>query len=220
MSGRKILPPKRTIFKPARQGKVSTSENISLGASELSVNNALQVIPHETGNMGLYNRYFGNISPNELEFYLYLEPTRVPSTYEPMLGDHVIENSNQIIVFIPAKKFTDGKNHKVLGIMWEGKRLKLKWSGENVYAEPINGTQKLPFFYIEGLPETNLDDFGNSMVDINGNSMTRMTKYYGVITTKAQREASGTTEFGKRRKQRKYKFKILNKEIKYLMKVR
>ena len=131
MSGRKIGPVKRTVFKPARAGQVTTSANTPVGACELSVNNALQVIPHETGNMGLYNNYFGAINPNQLEFYFYLDQEDRPDTHDPMLPAFIIENSHQVMEFIPTCKFTDGLNHKVLGILFNGKRLKIKWSEIN-----------------------------------------------------------------------------------------
>ena len=89
----------------------------------------------------------------------------------------------------------------------------------NQYADSINGTNKLPFFYVEDLPQ--VDD-----VDINGNPIKRMTKYWGVITTVAQREAaagagpSSVAEFGKSFKRKKHSISLLNREIKYLMKLK
>ena len=50
-----------------------------------------------------------------------------------------------------------------------------------------------------------------------------MSKYWGVITTVAQREAAASgatisgTEFGKRKK---HSISLLNREIKYLMKLK
>ena len=224
MSGRKLGPTKRTVFKPARPGQVTTSANTPVGASELSVNNALQVIPHEPGNMGLYNNYFGAINPNQLEFYFYLDQEDRPDTHDPMLPAFIIENSHRVMNFTPTSKFTDGQKHNVLGIRFNGKNLKIKWTGVNQYADSINGTNKLPFFYVEDLPQ--VDD-----VDNNGNPIKRMTKYWGVITTVAQREAAAAsanisgTEFGKSFtkngifKRKKHSISLLNKEIKYLMKL-
>jgi hypothetical protein len=205
----------RTVFKPARTGQVTTSANIPVGASAMSVNNALQVIPYEPGNMGLYNNYFGSILPEQLELYFYLDQETRPDTHDPMLPAYTIENSNKIMNFTPTSKFTDGLKHNVLGIRFNGKNLKIKWTGMNEYAEPINGTNKLPFFYVEDLPL--VDE-----VDANGNPIKKMTKYWGVITTVAQREAATAagpsgTEFGKRKK---HSISLLNREIKYLMKLK
>jgi len=158
----------RIKFKKAGVGKVATSANVQLAASELSVNNALQVIPYETGNMAKYNKFFNGYRPDNLLFYFYDNPTLDPSINEPSVPDLSFENGYRIFHFTPTTKFTDGYKHNVLGLMYEGKRLKIKTSGTNNWNS--SDIVKLPFFYVEDLPLVLQDD-----------QTYTMTKYYGEI---------------------------------------
>ncbi len=184
--------PKRASFQPYTGG-VRTSINTQVANSADAVNNALNTVLYEDsmGNNGIWNLIKraapqltpGTINANKkvipgtLGFVLYDEPERDPIVegHQPTVSNE--SESFDVFYYIPDSKFNDVQKHQCLGIMYNGRRLKIKFAGQN----PETG---LPYFYVE---DPVFEKSGKNWVGTQ-------TRWYGTFTDK-----STGTEFGKSR---------------------
>ena len=207
--------PKRDLYQPYTGG-VRTSVNIKLAKSEFAVNNALSTVLYkdstlDNGVWKLIEREAPQLKPGTFDaskklkpgtlgFVLYDDPTR-----DPIIEDHVPVISNEsesydVFYFTPDKKFNDGLKHQCLGIMYNGRRLKIKFAGQNKETG-------LPFFYVEDAV----------FEKVKGQWNGEQTRWYGVFTDKSPDQ---TVSFGKKNKINKRKQHLLDKDISYLKKLK
>jgi len=218
--------PGKTIEKKMRAkthlpGTVISSINTQMAGSEFAKNNARETVlyndPHDPLNNRIFNMInqanpgitvgtidkYKNIKPGRLSFIFYDEPGRSPNEpgYDPQMSgdiDTLHPNFHRVFSFTPDSKFTDGMKHQCLGILYDNKRLKIKYSGSN----PETG---FPYFYVED-PIFEYDTVSGKVISA------QQAKWYGTFN---DIPVSGSS-FGKRT------FNSLKKvtdEIKYLKKL-
>jgi hypothetical protein len=236
--------PSRTQYTPLPYGGVETAANRPLAASTNAQNNATETILYNDPTDPNSNRIFnlitqvngdltvGTISKDltinrgTLSFVFYKEPNLNPIDNRPELPDEApdesIPNFYRVFYFTPTTPFTDGMRHQCLGVLYNGKRLKLKFTGST---NPETG---LPFFYVE---EPTFD--ANPLHDPQNPKkqpkwIATQTRWYGTFINMPVPSASqadydqdtldkiirGELDFGRRR--RKSDLKQVNKVIGYL----
>jgi hypothetical protein len=211
----------RTRYEPYTGG-VFTSKNKQVAGSEYAVDNTTQTVLYGPGENtriydkikqhypdvepGTYNKVAKKMSPKTLYFVFYDDPITEPGItegYTPSISgeiDHSNPNMYPVFSFIPDKAFNDGKKHTCLGVMYNGKRLKIKFQG-------LNPGTALPFFYVEE----------PVFQKTKGTWNAEQTKWYGTFVDMTP----VNTSFGKRRKRMKANHLTqLKKEINYLIKLR
>jgi hypothetical protein len=197
-------------YEPYTTG-IKTSVNRPVAGSELAVNNALETVMYgDNENSWVFNllkRAIPNITvgtinktkqvkPGTLSFVLYDDPITSPDeTDQSISGELNEDNQNLFPVFAytPDKKFNDGLKHQCLGILYNGKQLKIKFRG-------TNGKTGLPFFYVE---DPVFIKQGNKWVG-------EQTQWYGTFVEMP----TSVLSFGKRRN--KVSLKSINADISYL----
>jgi len=177
--------PKRQQYAPVRPGQVETSRNRQLALTGDAYKNELSVLAYNDSTLGTdkiiqnmmqqipdleINTITGkssgefNIQPGNLGFVFYDEPDRDPSEpgYTPSVTSQ--EEALSVFYFTPSTPFTDKKKHQCLGILYDGRRLKIKKIG-------LNPGTNMPFLYVE-----------DPVFDNKG--VGQQTKWYGVFTIK------------------------------------
>jgi len=238
--------PSRAQYTPLPYGAVETAANRPLAASSNAQNNATETILYNDPTDPNRNRIFnlitqvngdltvGSISKDltinkgTLSFVFYKEPNLNPIDNRPELPDEdpdeSIPNFYRVFYFTPTAPFTDGMRHQALGILYNGKRLKLKFTGST---NPETG---LPFFYVE---EPTFE--ANPLYDPQNPKkqpkwIATQTRWYGtfinmpVPITRSSSSPSGSQgnydqaelDFGRRRRRSKGNLKEVNAVIKYL----
>ena len=180
---------KRNLYQPY-SGGVRTSVNTPVAKSEFAINNALNTVLYkdslDNGVWKLIERESPQLIPGTLDlskkvkpgtlgFVLYDDPTNITEGYIPTISNE--SESYDVFYFTPDKKFNDGLKHQCLGIMYNGRRLKIKFAGQNKETG-------LPFFYVE-----------DAIFEKNKGQWTgEQTRWYGVFTDKSPEQ---TVSFGK-----------------------
>ena len=205
----------RTRYEPY-SGGVFTSKNKQIAGSEYAVDNTTQTVLYGPGeNTRIYDKiknHYPNVEPGTfnkaskritaktLYFIFYDDPTTEPGLtegYTPGISGEIDpSNPNMFPVFsfIPDKAFNDGKKHTCLGIMYNGKRLKIKFSG-------LNPGTALPFFYVEE----------PVFERVRGKWEADQTKWFGTFVDMSPE----TTSFGKRRNN----LSKVTEDIRYLLRL-
>ena len=182
----KAPPPKRQQYTPVRPGQVETSRNRQLALTGDAYKNELSVLAYNDSTLGtdkiiqnmmqqIPDLKIGtisgktsdqfNIQSGNLGFVFYDEPDRDPSEpgYTPSVTSQ--EEALSVFYFTPSTPFTEKKKHQCLGILYNGRRLKIKKIG-------LNPGTNMPFLYVE---DPVFGDKGKTA---------QQTKWYGVFTIK------------------------------------
>ena len=229
--------PSRAQYSPLPYGGVETAANRPLAASSNAQNNATETILYNDPTDPNRNRIFnlitqvngdltvGSISKDytidrgTMSFVFYKEPNLNPIENRPELPDEgpdeSIPNFYRVFYFTPSMPFTDGLKHQALGILYNGKRLKLKFTGS------INEETGLPFFYVEDPVFVPNPLYDPKKPKVQPKWIATQTRWYGtfinmpVPVSRTASAPSGSQEaaFGRRRRKSNNN---LNAVIKYL----
>jgi hypothetical protein len=177
---------------------LTTKDEVSSGDNTTATNLGKVIYYNDhTKGQAFYNKFFGQIPPDHLSFFLFDNPLVNPSEVVPTITGF----NNGSVVSFDTRKLSDNNNYSVLVTEYKGKKLKIKIAGS--YYDVYRNKQ-FPYFYI---------DSGLEFVRINENCQPefKLKKLYGTLFNKYELPTANAS-FGKK----KSKISSILRDIKFL----